>query len=37
VTVEDEKGNKYQTILNFTFAVGENSPLIALPEVKVIV
>jgi small subunit ribosomal protein S4e len=37
VTVEDEKGKKYQTILNFTFAVGENNPLIALPEVTAVV
>jgi small subunit ribosomal protein S4e len=32
VTIEDEKGNRYQTIQNFVFAVGETQPLIALPE-----
>ena len=32
VTVEDEKGNRYQTILNFVFAIGETRPLISLPE-----
>ncbi|MEM3442650.1 MAG: 30S ribosomal protein S4e [Candidatus Bathyarchaeia archaeon] len=37
VTIEDWKGNKYQTILNFTFAVGEANPVIALPEVTTIV
>jgi small subunit ribosomal protein S4e len=31
-TVEDEKGNRYQTILDFVFAVGETAPLISLPE-----
>jgi small subunit ribosomal protein S4e len=30
--IEDEKGNRYQTILNFVFAVGEKQPLISLPE-----
>lgn len=34
VTIEDEKGNRYQTILNFVFAIGETRPLIALPEAK---
>jgi small subunit ribosomal protein S4e len=33
VTVEDEKGNRYQTTLEFVFALGEAQPLIALPEV----
>ncbi|MGB9684732.1 MAG: 30S ribosomal protein S4e [Candidatus Bathyarchaeales archaeon] len=33
VTIEDEKGNRYQTILKFVFAIGETHPLIALPEV----
>ena len=33
VTVEDEKGNRYQTTLEFVFAVGEAHPLISLPEV----
>lgn len=37
VTIEDWKGNKYQTILNFTFAVGEANPAITLPEVTTIV
>jgi len=32
VTVEDEKGNRYQTTLNFVFAVGEAHPLISLAE-----
>jgi small subunit ribosomal protein S4e len=32
VTIEDEKGNRYQTILNFVFAIGETQPLISLPE-----
>lgn len=32
VTIEDAQGNRYQTILNFVFALGETQPLIALPE-----
>lgn len=32
VTIEDAQGNRYQTILNFVFAVGETQPLITLPE-----
>jgi small subunit ribosomal protein S4e len=32
VTIEDAHGNRYQTILNFVFALGETQPLIALPE-----
>lgn len=32
VTVEDEKGNRYQTILEFVFAIGDAHPLISLPE-----
>jgi small subunit ribosomal protein S4e len=32
VTVQDEKGTRYQTILDFTIAVGETQPLLALPE-----
>jgi len=32
VTIEDEKGNRYQTILNFAFAIGETTPLISLTE-----
>jgi len=37
VTVEDANGNRYQTILNFVFALGETQPLIALPEVAQVV
>jgi small subunit ribosomal protein S4e len=33
VIIEDEKGNRYQTILNFVFAIGETQPIISLPEV----
>jgi len=32
VTIEDNKGNRYQTILSFVFALGETQPLITLPE-----
>jgi small subunit ribosomal protein S4e len=32
VTIEDKKGNRYQTTLNFVFAIGETQPLISLPE-----
>jgi len=32
VTIEDEKGNRCQTILDFVFAIGEEQPLISLPE-----
>lgn len=32
VTVENEKGNSYQTTLNFVFAIGEAQPLISLEE-----
>ncbi|MCS7115442.1 MAG: 30S ribosomal protein S4e [Nitrososphaerota archaeon] len=32
VTIEDRKGNRYQTTLNFVFVVGETRPLISLPE-----
>ncbi|HVO86100.1 MAG TPA: 30S ribosomal protein S4e, partial [Candidatus Eisenbacteria bacterium] len=32
VTIEDEKGNRYQTTLEFVFALGETKPLISLPE-----
>jgi len=31
-TIEDEKGNRYQTTLNFVFAVGEEKPAISLTE-----
>jgi len=33
VTLEGEKGNRFQTILNFVFVVGEKEPYISLPEV----
>ncbi|MDQ7033233.1 MAG: 30S ribosomal protein S4e [Desulfonauticus sp.] len=33
VKIEDEKGNNFQTILNFVFVIGENKPLISLQEV----
>jgi small subunit ribosomal protein S4e len=32
VTIEDKKGNRYQTTLNFVFAIGETQPLISLLE-----
>jgi len=32
IIIEDEKGNRYQTILNFVFAIGEAQPLISLSE-----
>lgn len=32
VTLEDEKGNRFQTILNFVFVIGEKEPCISLPE-----
>jgi ribosomal protein S4E len=28
VVIEDEKGNRYQTILDFVFTIGETKPLI---------
>ena len=37
VTIEDERGNRYQTILNFVFAIGEAQPLISIPEAAQIV
>jgi len=37
VTIEDEKGEQYQTVLNFVFAIGETQPLISLPEAPNIV
>lgn len=37
VTIEDKKGNRYQTILNFVFAIGEGQPLISMPEAAPIV
>lgn len=35
VTIDDEKGNRYQTIMDFVFAIGETKPLISLPEALV--
>jgi small subunit ribosomal protein S4e len=32
VTIEDEKGGRYQTTLNYVFAMGEIKPLISLAE-----
>ena len=32
VTIEDPKGNHYQTILNFIFTIGETQPIISVPE-----
>lgn len=32
VTIENEKGNRYQTTLRFVFAIGEAHPLISLAE-----
>ena len=32
VVIEDEKGNHYQTILDFVFSVGGAKPIISLPE-----
>jgi len=32
IVIENGKGNRYQTILKFSFAVGEAQPLISLPE-----
>jgi small subunit ribosomal protein S4e len=32
VTIEDEKGKRYQTTLNLVFAIGETQSLISLPE-----
>lgn len=37
VTVEDQKGSRYQTILNLVIAIGETQSLIALPEVAEVV
>jgi small subunit ribosomal protein S4e len=37
VTIEDERGNRYQTILNFVFAIGEAQPLISILEAAQIV
>jgi len=37
VIIEDEKGNRYQTILSFVFAIGETQPLISLLEAAKVV
>jgi small subunit ribosomal protein S4e len=37
VVVEDEQGNRFQTILNFIFTIGENQPQITAPEAQVVV
>lgn len=37
VVVEDEKGNRYQTILDFVFSIGGASSLISLPEANAVV
>jgi small subunit ribosomal protein S4e len=37
VVIEDEKGNRYQTILDFVFSVGGAKSLISLPEATAVV
>ena len=37
VVIEDETGNRYQTILDFVFSIGGAKPLISLPEVASVV
>ncbi len=37
VTIEDDEGNRYQTILHFVFALGETGSLISLPEASQVV
>jgi small subunit ribosomal protein S4e len=37
VVVEDEKGNRYQTILDFVFSIGGAEPLISVPEAASVV
>jgi small subunit ribosomal protein S4e len=37
VVVEDAKGARYQTILDFVFSIGEAEPLIGLPEANAVV
>ena len=37
VVVEDEKGNRYQTILDFVFSIGGADSIISLPEAKAVV
>ena len=35
--IEDEKGNRYQTILKFIFAIGKTQPIISMPEANKVV
>ncbi|MDH7564356.1 MAG: 30S ribosomal protein S4e [Candidatus Bathyarchaeota archaeon] len=37
VTIEDERGGRYQTILDFVMVVGEEKPLISMPEATQVV
>ena len=37
VVIEDEKGGRYQTILDFVFSIGEVQSLISLPEANAVV
>jgi small subunit ribosomal protein S4e len=37
IVVEDEKGNRYQTILDFVFSIGGADSLISLPEANAVV
>jgi small subunit ribosomal protein S4e len=37
VVIEDEKGSRYQTILDFVFSIGGAQSLISLPEVPSVV
>jgi len=37
VVVEDSKGARYQTILDFVFSIGEAEPLIGLAEENAVV
>lgn len=32
VVIEDSKGSRYQTILDFVFSIGDTEPLVSLPE-----
>jgi small subunit ribosomal protein S4e len=32
VAIEDARGNRYQTIMEFVFAIGETEPFVSLPE-----
>ncbi len=37
VVIEDVQGNRYQTILDFVFSIGETEPLITVPEANSVV